>query len=145
MPDESGHPYGDEMEIGAIFAALADPIRRKVVLALAADRDCIRHCSAFDLPVTKATRTHHFRVLRESGLIRQVDLGNSRSNQLRWSDLERRFPDLLRLLASEAAADAPGPRATWRDWITSQPWTGRALQWRIIGPFCPTSPEACRA
>jgi DNA-binding transcriptional ArsR family regulator len=107
MPDESGHPYGDEMEIGAIFAALADPIRRKVVLALATDRDCIRHCSAFDLPVTKATRTHHFRVLRESGLIWQVDLGNSRSNQLRWSDLERRFPDLLRLLASEAAADTP--------------------------------------
>lgn len=107
MPDESGHPYGGEMEIGAIFAALADPIRRKVVLALAADRDCIRHCSAFDLPVTKATRTHHFRVLRESGLIRQVDLGNSRSNQLRWSDLERRFPDLLRLLASEAVAETP--------------------------------------
>jgi DNA-binding transcriptional ArsR family regulator len=105
MPDESGHPDVDEMQIGAIFAALADPVRRKVVLALAADRDCIRHCSAFDLPVTKATRTHHFRVLRESGLIRQVDLGNSRTNQLRWSDLEERFPDLLRLLAAEAAAE----------------------------------------
>jgi DNA-binding transcriptional ArsR family regulator len=105
MPDESGHPDVDEMEIGAIFAALADPVRRKVVLALAADRDCIRHCSAFDLPVTKATRTHHFRVLRESGLIRQVDLGNSRTNQLRWSDLEERFPHLLRLLAAEAAAE----------------------------------------
>jgi len=104
MPDESGHPDVDEMEIGAIFAALADPVRRKVVLVLAADRDLIRHCSAFDLPVTKATRTHHFRVLRESGLIRQVDLGNSRTNQLRWSDLEERFPDLLRLLAAEAAA-----------------------------------------
>lgn len=107
MPDESGHVDVDEMEIGAIFAALADPVRRKVVLALAADRDCVRHCSAFDLPVTKATRTHHFRVLRESGLIRQVDLGNSRTNQLRWSDLEARFPDLVRLLVSEAAADKP--------------------------------------
>jgi DNA-binding transcriptional ArsR family regulator len=106
MPDESGHPDVDEMEIGAIFAALADPVRRKVVLALAAERDGIRHCSAFNLPVTKATRTHHFRVLRESGLIRQVDLGNSRTNQLRWSDLEGRFPDLLRLLAAEAAAES---------------------------------------
>ncbi len=104
MPDEGGHPDIDEMEIGTIFAALADPIRRKVVLALAVDRDCIRHCSAFDLPVTKATRTHHFRVLRESGLIRQVDLGNSRTNQLRWRDLEYRFPDLLRLLTKEASA-----------------------------------------
>lgn len=66
MPDDSGHPALEEMEIGAIFAALADPIRRKVVLALAARPDTIRHCSSFDLPVTKATRTHHFRVLRES-------------------------------------------------------------------------------
>ncbi|TCK23441.1 DNA-binding transcriptional ArsR family regulator [Ancylobacter aquaticus] len=105
MPDENGHPDVGEMELGAIFAALADPVRRKVVLALAADGGCIRHCSAFDLPVTKATRTHHFRVLRESGLIRQVDLGNSRTNQLRWSDLEARFPDLLRLLVCEAAAE----------------------------------------
>ena len=106
MADEMGHPEPDEMEIGAIFAALADPIRRRIVLALMADRDSVRHCSAFDLPVTKATRTHHFRVLRESGLIRQVDLGNSRTNQLRWMDLERRFPDLLRLLAAEAGSAA---------------------------------------
>ncbi|MDR6871411.1 DNA-binding transcriptional ArsR family regulator [Bosea sp. BE125] len=104
MPDDSGHPALEEMEIGAIFAALADPIRRKVVLALAARPDTIRHCSSFDLPVTKATRTHHFRVLRESGLIRQVDLGNSRTNALRLAELRRRFPGLVDLLMAEAAA-----------------------------------------
>lgn len=104
MADEMGHPAPEEMDIGAIFAALADPIRRKIVLSLVAERDVVRHCSAFDLPVTKATRTHHFRVLRESGLIRQVDLGNSRTNRLRWEDLERRFPALLRLLEAEAVA-----------------------------------------
>jgi len=102
VPDETGHPEIEEMELGVLFSALADPVRRKVVLALASDPDCIRHCSSFDLPVTKATRTHHFRVLREAGLIRQVDLGNSRTNQLRWTDLEARFPDLLRLLVAEA-------------------------------------------
>lgn len=61
MPDENGHPDAEEMELGAIFAALADPWRRQVVLTLAADPDEIRHCSSFELPVTKATRTHHFR------------------------------------------------------------------------------------
>jgi len=106
MPDDSGHPALEEMEIGAIFAALADPIRRKVVLALAARPDTIRHCSSFDLPVTKATRTHHFRVLRESGLIRQVDLGNSRTNALRLAELQQRFPGLVDLLMAEAAATA---------------------------------------
>ena len=35
MPDSEGHPTPEEMELGAIFAALADPLRRRVVLALA--------------------------------------------------------------------------------------------------------------
>lgn len=104
MPDATGHPDLDEMELGAIFAALADPLRRQVVLMLAASEETMRHCSAFDLPVTKATRTHHFRVLRESGLIRQVDCGNARTNRLRWDDLRQRFPDLVALLQAEAEA-----------------------------------------
>lgn len=103
MTTDLAHPHVDELEIGTIFAALADPIRRRIVLALMAERGCVRRCGAFDLPVAKATRTHHFRVLREAGLIRQVDLGNGRTNELRWADLERRFPDLVRLLAAEAA------------------------------------------
>lgn len=106
MPDETGHPHLDEMELGAMFAALADPLRRQVVLMLAASEETVRHCSAFHLPVTKATRTHHFRVLRESGLIRQVDCGNSRTNRLRWDDLRARFPDLVALLQAEAQAQA---------------------------------------
>lgn len=102
MPDENGHPDVEEMELGAIFAALADPWRRQVVLTLAADPDEIRHCSSFELLVTKATRTHHFRVLREAGLIRQVDHGNSRTNRLRLAELGQRFPGLVDLLLAEA-------------------------------------------
>lgn len=102
MPDEAGHPSIEEMEIGAIFSALADPMRRRIVLALAATPDEIRHCSSFELPVTKATRTHHFKVLREAGLIRQVDRGNYRTNELRVADLNRRFPGLVALLMDEA-------------------------------------------
>ncbi|WP_245454270.1 ArsR/SmtB family transcription factor [Aquabacter cavernae] len=106
MTAELPHPEMDTLEIGTLFAALADPTRLRIVLALMAERNCVRLCGTFDLPVAKATRTHHFRVLREAGLIRQVDLGNGRTNELRWDDLERRFPDLVRLLAAEAAARA---------------------------------------
>ncbi|AWN41238.1 ArsR/SmtB family transcription factor [Methylobacterium durans] len=102
MPDELSHPTMDEMDLGAIFAALADPLRRQVVMTLAADPDVVRDCSSFDLPVTKATRTHHFRVLREAGLIHQVDQGNSRTNRLRAAELRRRFPALVDLLLTEA-------------------------------------------
>lgn len=102
MPDKTGHPYVSEMELGAIFAALSDPVRLEVVLALATEPGKIRHCSSFNLRVSKQTRTHHFRVLRESGLIRQEDLGNSRTNQLRLTELNKKFPALIDLLLTAA-------------------------------------------
>lgn len=95
-------PAPSEMDLGTIFSALADQHRRRVILALlAAPPGAERHCSSFALPVTKATLTHHFRVLRRAGLIRQVNRGNSNMAQLRRPDLEARFPALIALLLDE--------------------------------------------
>ncbi|MFD9687172.1 ArsR/SmtB family transcription factor [Kitasatospora sp. NPDC059146] len=106
MPDDEGHPAPEEIELGKVLSALADPLRRRVVRELAAGPDGgARTCSSFELPVSKATVTHHFRTLREAGLVRQVDRGNSRMATLRRTDIEQRFPGLLALLAAE---DAPG-------------------------------------
>lgn len=89
-------PRADQIELGAVLRALADPLRRAVVGALAGLPDGTeRACSSFGLPVSKSTRTHHFRVLREAGLIQQRDLGNRRLTGLRRADLESRFPGLL--------------------------------------------------
>ena len=52
-------------------------------------------CSSFDLPVSASTKTHHFRVLREAGVIRQQYVGTSIRNTLRRPDLDGRFPGLL--------------------------------------------------
>ncbi len=96
MSDAEGHPDVDELELVDIFAALADPLRLKVVRDLLSEPDGVeRHCTSFGLPVSKSTRSHHFKVLREAGLIRQVDRGNSRMAQLRRADVEERFPGLL--------------------------------------------------
>ncbi|WP_349258339.1 ArsR family transcriptional regulator [Stackebrandtia sp.] len=101
MPD-TDEPAAEDMDLGAIFAALADRHRRTVVLTLLAEPDGTeRHCSSFGLPVSKATLTHHFRVLRQAGLIHQVNRGNSNMAQLRRSDLERHFPALIALLRTE--------------------------------------------
>jgi DNA-binding transcriptional ArsR family regulator len=103
LPDQDGHPSREEMQLGDVIAALADPLRRKVVAALAVEPEGTeRHCTSFGLPVAKATLTHHFKVLREAGLIRQVDRGNSRMAQLRFADMEARFPGLLGLVRAEA-------------------------------------------
>lgn len=100
--DHEGHPAEHEIVLGAVLSALADPLRRRVVTELAqAPAGTARTCASFELPVSKATLTHHFRVLRESGLIRQVDRGNSRAATLRRDEIDRRLPGLLDLVAAE--------------------------------------------
>ena len=88
------HPRRDELELAAVLHALSDPIRLRIVAALAGGHE-ERTCGSFDLPVTKSTCTHHFRVLREAGLIQQRAEGNRRVNTLRREDLDARFPGVL--------------------------------------------------
>jgi DNA-binding transcriptional ArsR family regulator len=91
--DPLSHPARDEIELAAVLHALSDPMRLRIVAGLAAEDK--RTCKSFDLPVTKSTCTHHFRVLREAGVIRQRLEGTTRLNSLRREDLDERFPGLL--------------------------------------------------
>lgn len=91
----------DHLDLGTALAALANDLRRGIVAELAglpADAEQERACGSFDLPVTKATKTHHFRVLREAGLITQRDHGNGSAITLRRAEIERDLPGLLGLL-----------------------------------------------
>ena len=99
------HPTVDELELEAVLHALSDPQRLRIVAALAADA-APRRCGGFGLPVTKSTLTHHFRVLREAGVVRQLEEGTSRLNSLRRDDLDARFPGLLDAILA-AAPRAP--------------------------------------
>ena len=88
------HPPADSLELTGVLHALSDPVRLEIVRALASE-GCELRCGAFDLPVTKSTRTHHFRVLRESGVIEQLAVGTAVVNRLRRDDLDARFPGLM--------------------------------------------------
>jgi DNA-binding transcriptional ArsR family regulator len=87
------HPEREELELSAILHALSDPMRLRIVADLASGEE--RSCKSFDLPVVKSTCTHHFRVLREAGVIRQRLEGTTRLNSLRREDLDARCPGLL--------------------------------------------------
>jgi DNA-binding transcriptional ArsR family regulator len=102
--EKIAHPHRDELELGAVLHALSDPVRLQMVSALAAQA-CERSCNSFDVPVSKSTCTHHFRVLREAGVIHQRQEGTARLNTLRIDDLEARFPGVL---ASILRAAHPG-------------------------------------
>ncbi|MFL5867443.1 MAG: ArsR/SmtB family transcription factor [Thermoleophilaceae bacterium] len=93
LAEKIAHPDRDELELSAVLHALSDPVRLKMVAALANERE--QTCASFDVPVTKSTCTHHFKVLREAGVIRQRQEGTARLNTLRREDLDARFPGLL--------------------------------------------------
>jgi DNA-binding transcriptional ArsR family regulator len=71
---------------------------RSILRELAGIPDWTRACGTFDLPVTKATRSHHFTVLRAAGLIEQRDAGPRRLNRLRRKEFDTEFPGLLPLI-----------------------------------------------
>lgn len=88
------HPAREDLELAAVLHALSDPHRLEIIRMLAADPQP-RPCGTFGLDVSKSTLTHHFRVLREAGVIEQQRVGTSKLTSLRRGDLEERFPGLL--------------------------------------------------
>ena len=87
-------PVRADLDLATVLHALSDPMRLRIVAALAATAEH-PSCGAFGLPVTKSTCTHHFKVLREAGVISQHQQGTARLNSLRRQDLDARFPGLL--------------------------------------------------
>lgn len=86
-------------DVVKVFKALSDPVRITIVRALMADKTgAERHCSTFGLTVSRATRSHHFRILREAGLIRVVDKGNMAVAILCREAIERELPGLTELI-----------------------------------------------
>jgi DNA-binding transcriptional ArsR family regulator len=88
------HPDRADLDLSAVLHALSDPQRRGIVAELARS-DEARPCGSFAPTITKSTRTHHFRVLREAGLVEQWKEGTSKMSRLRRDDVDARFPGLL--------------------------------------------------
>ncbi|MET3982881.1 helix-turn-helix transcriptional regulator [Streptomyces sp. PvR034] len=99
------HPSPAEIRLESVLHALSDPVRLSIVRELAGGGGELA-CSYFELPVTKSTSTHHFRVLRESGVVRQTYRGTTKLNDLRRDDLEALFPGLLDGILTAASAEA---------------------------------------
>jgi DNA-binding transcriptional ArsR family regulator len=87
------HPEREDIELPAVLHALSDPQRLRIVRELSEEPDTPRLCGSFGLD--KSTCTHHFRVLREAGVVRQELVGTGKLNLLRREDLDARFPGLL--------------------------------------------------
>jgi DNA-binding transcriptional ArsR family regulator len=94
-PEVLPGPRRADLRLEAVLQALGDPVRLQIVRTLYSNPGAERACGTFGLPVAKSTASHHFRVLREAGVIAQRAVGRERLTELRSDDLDARFPGLL--------------------------------------------------
>jgi DNA-binding transcriptional ArsR family regulator len=87
-------PELHDVSLEAALQALADDTRLQIVRQLA-DSPAPCACGTFGLEVSKATRSHHFKTLREAGITNTEILGTKRLVSLRREEFDARFPGLL--------------------------------------------------
>jgi DNA-binding transcriptional ArsR family regulator len=90
---EPHHPPRAELELSDVLHALSDPARLEIARRLAAGDEWA--CGRFDIGLSKATLSHHFRVMREAGVVKTRVEGRKRLQSLRRDDLDACFPGLL--------------------------------------------------
>ena len=88
--------------LARVLHALSDPMRLNMVRIMAASVEG-RACGGCACPnIPKSTLAHHFKVLREAGVISSKAVGTSLHNSVRTADLDARFPGVLAAILAAA-------------------------------------------
>lgn len=87
-----------------VLQALSDPVRLGIVVQLHCQGEST--CAALDGGRPKSTMSHHFRVLREAGLVQTRIQGVTHLNMLCRDSLDAAFPGLLGAILAAAARKA---------------------------------------
>lgn len=102
------HPPKEDITLEGVLAALADPMRLRIMRSLLEKEGCMSCAEAAPCPnMAKSTLSHHFRILREAGLIRTAKIGVQNRNVVRTEDINQKFPGLLDLIL-DLAGKNPG-------------------------------------
>ncbi|WP_163506054.1 ArsR/SmtB family transcription factor [Fodinicola acaciae] len=109
MSGDDRHPAIEDVELTDVFAALADPVRLATVRTLAAlgASPCNELHDSAGLTVSRSTFSHHQKVLREAGIIRERINGAQRVLTVRTQDLQTRFPGLLDVVLRQCPESDP--------------------------------------
>lgn len=94
------HPDASSLDLPRVLHALSDPVRLEMVRRIAAAGELT--CGALGEERPKSSMSHHFRTLREAGVIRTRVAGAVHLNALRGDDLEARFPGLLAVVLEKS-------------------------------------------
>ncbi len=96
------HPALESIPLATVMQALSDPCRIAIVRTLSDKAGCELACKEIPLDVSKATRSHHFDVLRAAGVIFTRCEGTKCMTSLRRKELNKRFPGLLKLISTSS-------------------------------------------
>jgi len=92
------HPVISDVPLESILHALSDPVRVEIFADIEKQHSP-ENCSTFltvgDKQIPKSTLSHHFKVLREAGLIRSERRGAEMMNYSRCKEVDQRFPGLI--------------------------------------------------
>lgn len=91
------HPAKEDITLTGILGALADPMRLRILHSLMEEDGCQSCSEAAPCPnMAKSTLSHHFRILRDAGLIRTTKRGIENRNEVREKEINDMFPGLLK-------------------------------------------------
>lgn len=94
------HPKLKDITLEQVLKALGDPVRLSIVKQLMAVPGEEKACGTFDYDITKATFSHHLKILRDAGVILHRQEGTRRMSSLRSEELKKKFPGLLEMISS---------------------------------------------
>jgi DNA-binding transcriptional ArsR family regulator len=77
-----------------VLAAIADPVRLEMLRRLH-DVGGPVACSQLYDGISKSTASHHFKILREAGVVERSVLGGQTHQTLRLEDVEAAYPGVL--------------------------------------------------
>ncbi|MCT4706753.1 helix-turn-helix domain-containing protein [Enterobacteriaceae bacterium H11S18] len=92
----ANHPEREQIRLENVLFALGNPLRLDIIRTLAEQGELA--CGNLRKDIAKSTMTHHWRVLRDSGVIWQRPQGRENLISLRREDLDAKFPGLLETL-----------------------------------------------
>lgn len=96
-------PAREQITLTDVLYALSDPTRLAIVRSLSGGAEMM--CGDFKFAIAKSTLSHHFRILRDSGVIFTRPNGTQNLNSLRRDDLDARFPGLLSAVLSGSVSE----------------------------------------
>jgi DNA-binding transcriptional ArsR family regulator len=94
VPQESTPTISPMGTLHSVLEALSDPVRLEMVRRMASAGEPVACADLYD-SVSKSTASHHFKVLRESGVTERLSIGGQTHQSLRLADLEESYPGVV--------------------------------------------------